>query len=150
VLLAKAGLLNHRGVLTLLSIGIAQPFAVYFMTNYMRSLPREVIDAAALDGASKIKIYYQIILPLSRPAIATIALIDFLGFWNELLWSLLFIRDPQHRTLTVIVSVLQGDQHISIPEVCAGLILAALPVFLLYLIVQEQLIKGMAAGAVKS
>ncbi len=143
------GLLNHRVGLICVYVTLATPFGTYLMTSYLRSIPRELVEAAQVDGASHLQILWRVMLPVARPAIVTLGIFNFLWMWNELLFSLLILQDDSVRTLMVGVANLRGQYTTNIPYLSAGLFLAATPVLIVFLIFQTQLSKGMTLGAVK-
>ena len=143
------GLLNLRVGLILVYVTLATPFGTYLMTSYFRSIPRELVEAAQVDGASHLQILWRVMLPVARPAIVTLGIFNFLWMWNELLFSLLILQDDSVRTLMVGVANLRGQYTTNIPYLSAGLFLAATPVLIIFLIFQTQLSKGMTLGAVK-
>ena len=143
------GLLNRRVGLILVYVTLATPFGTYLMTSYFRSIPKELVEAAQVDGASHLQILWRVMLPVARPAIVTLGIFNFLWMWNELLFSLLILQDDSVRTLMVGVANLRGQYTTNIPYLSAGLFLAATPVLIVFLIFQTQLSKGMTLGAVK-
>jgi multiple sugar transport system permease protein len=125
------------------------PFGVYLMTAYYTSIPSELPEAAKVDGASVWQIYTYIMLPMGRPALATLGILNTLYAWNDLLISLLVLQERELRTLMVGIAALRGEYTTDVPLMAAGLILGALPVIILFLIFQAQISKGMTVGAVK-
>lgn len=124
------------------------PIAVFVLTAFIRSIPYELIDAAYVDGASEWRIYYSIILPLVRPALATVIIFNLIPIWNDLWFPLIFIRAEQ-RTVILGVSLLFGQYQSNWTRILAALSLSALPILILYLLMSKQFIKGLTAGAVK-
>lgn len=125
------------------------PIAVFVLTAFIRSIPHELIDAAHVDGASEWRIYYSIILPLVRPALATVIIFNLIPIWNDLWFPLIFIRAEEHRTVILGVSLLFGQYQTNWTRILAALALSALPILVLYLLMSKQFIKGLTAGAVK-
>ena len=148
-MLYHLGLLNRYIGLILVYVTLATPFGTYLMTSYLRGIPGELVEAAQVDGASHVQILWRVMLPISRPALVTLGIFNFLWMWNELLFSLLILQDSASQTLMVKVAGLQGEYTTNIPYLSAGLFLAALPVLVVFLIFQTQLTKGMTLGAVK-
>lgn len=147
-MLAKIGLLNKHIGLILVYVTLATPFGTYLMTSYLKGVPKELVEAAQVDGASHMQILWRVMLPIARPALVTLGIFNFLWMWNELLFSLLILQEDT-RTLIVRVATLQGEYTAHIPHISAALFLAALPVLVVFLIFQTQLTKGMTLGAVK-
>ena len=125
------------------------PIAVFVLTAFIRSIPYELIDAAYVDGASEWRIYYSIILPLVRPALATVVIFNLIPIWNDLWFPLIFIRAEDQRTVILGVSLLFGQYQSNWTRILAALSLSALPILILYLLMSKQFIKGLTAGAVK-
>jgi ABC-type glycerol-3-phosphate transport system permease component len=139
---------TYWGVIILYS-GLTLPFSIYLLANFFRSIPRELFESAAMDGASHLRILRTIVLPLSAPALVTLVVVNALWVWNELLIALVFLPEEEKRTLMVGVTVFQGRYNIDIPVTMAGMVLASIPMFLLYLFGQRYFIRGLTAGAVK-
>jgi len=142
-------LLNKHVGLILAYSAFFLPFGVYLMTAYYTSIPSELPEAAKVDGASVWQIYTYIMLPMGRPALATLGILNTLYAWNDLLISLLVLQERELRTLMVGIAALRGEYTTDVPLMAAGLILGALPVIILFLIFQAQISKGMTVGAVK-
>ncbi len=127
---------------------LGSPFATYLMTTYYRGIPSELIEASVMDGASYWQIFRRVMLPLSVPAITTVAVLQFIQVWDDLLIGLLFLK-PEVRTITVGLAVLQTGRTVNVPELMAGSILSALPAIIVYLIFQRNLIQGLTMGVSK-
>jgi ABC-type glycerol-3-phosphate transport system permease component len=129
----------------------AGAFGIFLMRQYMVTLPTELMDAARIDGASEFRIFLQIFLPLSRPALATLAILNFMGSWNSFLWPLIILRSPEKFTLPLGMANLLGTwmgERLWGP-VMAGAFLTALPILILFVLMQKQLIAGMTLGAIR-
>lgn len=142
-------LLNSYQSAILLYTAFNAPFNAYLLTSYFSSLPDELLEAARIDGASIHQIFGRVILPLARPALATLCIFNFLWAWNEFLYALLLLQSDSVRTLTVGLTTLQGRYSTDFPLLMAGLTLSALPVIGVYLIFQRYLVRGIAVGALK-
>jgi ABC-type glycerol-3-phosphate transport system permease component len=129
--------------------GLTLPFSVYLLSNFFRSVPRELFESSAMDGASHFTMLWRIVLPLSAPALVTLVVVNALWVWNELLIALVFLPDEDKRTLMVGVTVFKGRYNLDVPLTMAGMCLASIPMFLLYLFGQRLFIRGLTAGAVK-
>jgi ABC-type glycerol-3-phosphate transport system permease component len=125
------------------------PLSVYLLAAYFKGIPDELLDAARVDGTSHGQIVGQLMLPLAMPAVATVAVIDTLHFFNDLLLPLLILPSSNRTTLMVHIMLFRGQNDLSVPLLSAGLVIAMLPVVIAYLLGQKQLIKGLTAGAVK-
>ena len=125
-------------------------FGTYIMKAFFQELPKELEDAARIDGAGEFRIFWQIMLPLTRPALATISIFLFLQNWNEFLFALTFITESSMRTLpTGIYALLSNEFYGNYGLLAAALVLFSLPVLILYFIFQQQFIEGLTAGALK-
>ncbi len=147
--MVQLGLLDTWGSVILLYTALNLPFNVYLMTAFFRSLPDELIEAARIDGAGVHRIFVRILLPLAKPALATLIIFNFLWAWNEFLFALLMLQSDSVKTLTVGVLSLQGRFTTDYPALMAGLLITSLPVVGAYLIFQRHLVRGIVAGAVK-
>jgi raffinose/stachyose/melibiose transport system permease protein len=138
-------------VFSLIPIYVAMglPIATFVLTDFIRSLPYELRDAAYVDGASEWRIYWSLILPLVRPALATVAIFNLIPIWNDLWFPLIFIRQEEQRTVMLGVTLLFGQYQTNWTNILAVLTLSALPLLVLYLLMAKQFIKGLTAGAVK-
>lgn len=139
---------TYHGVI-LIYAGLVTPFSVYLLTNFFRSIPRELIESALSDGASHLRILTQIVMPLSFPALITLVLVNSLFVWNELLIALVFLPEDELKTLMVGLTVFRSRYNLDVPITMAGMLLAALPMVLLYAFGQRFFIRGLTAGAVK-
>lgn len=125
-------------------------FGTYIMKAFFEELPRELEEAARIDGASDARIFWQIMLPLTRPALATISIFLFLQNWNEFLFALTFVTENSMRTLpTGIYTLISSEFYGNYGLLAAALVLFSLPVLILYFIFQQQFIEGLTAGALK-
>ncbi len=125
---------------------LGTPFASFLMTSYFRGLPDELIEAAICDGLSYRRIFSKIALPLAIPAIVTVIVLQFIQIWDDLLVGLLFIQDPNYRTITVGLGALSAGRTTDIPVLMAGSLLSAIPAVAVYLVFQRQLVNGLTAG----
>lgn len=123
------------------------PFSVYMMTAFYSGLPRELIEAARIDGAKLLQVWWYVMLPLGMPALITLAILNTLSCWNDILISLLVMQ--KHRTLMVGISALKGQYSDQIPVFTAGIVIAATPIAVLYILFQRRIVSGIAMGAVK-
>ena len=128
---------------------LGAPFATYLMTTYYRGIPTELVEASVMDGASYWQIFRKVMLPLSVPAITTVAVLQVIQIWDDLLVGLLFLQTPSVRTITVGLAVLQNGRVVSIPMLMAGSLVSALPAIIVYLIFQRNLIQGLTMGVNK-
>jgi len=125
------------------------PISTYMLAAFFRAIPDELIEAARIDGAGELRILFQMMLPISTPAIAALSILNFVWMWNDLLLPLVIMGGSDKTTLMVGVALLSGQYDVSIPLISAGLIVALLPVMIVYLLFQRQILSGALAGAVK-
>ena len=115
----------------------------------MESLPRELEEAAAIDGCGIYQMFFRIILPLIRPAIATVSIFTFISAWNELMFAVTFINKAEYKTLTVGIMSMVGAYTTKWGEIGAGLMIATIPTVIMYLLLSKQVQQSLVAGAVK-
>ncbi|WMT89802.1 carbohydrate ABC transporter permease [Pelagibacterium sp. H642] len=141
------GLLNTRIGLIISYTAFFLPFSVYLMTSFYAGLPRELVEAARIDGAKLIQVWWYVMVPMGKPALITLGILNTLYCWNDVLISLLVLQDQ--RTLMVGIAALRGEYTTNVPLLSAGIVLAAAPIVILYIIFQRQIVSGIAVGAVK-
>jgi multiple sugar transport system permease protein len=130
---------------------LATPFGVYLMTQYFKAIPRDIEEAAMLDNASRLKIFFRVILPLSLPAQATLGIFTFLHAWNDYLWPLISASKPEMYTLTLGLASTQTNfgQSEGIGYLMSQAVFAGLPVFVLYLFFQKYIVAAVAGKPVR-
>ena len=148
-LLKRYHLLNNHAGLILVYVASSLPLTIYILANYFAAIPRELPEAARIDGCSEWKLFWAIMFPLARPAIATIITFFFIQLWNEYLYAVVFIFKDSLRTLPLGLVHLYGEHFRDIGGLAAAFLLGLIPILLLYLFLSEQFIKGMVSGAVK-
>lgn len=150
VIFKTLGILNTYLALILAESTHAVPFAVWLLTNYIASLPKDLEDAAEIDGCSRVGAMVRIVLPLAKPGIVGAALFIFISSWNNFLFAFMFTSGDDVRTLPVLLrSFVGGDSGVYWGTVMAGAVLTTIPVAAAFLFFQRYLIMGLAAGAVK-
>lgn len=151
LLAIKLGLFNDREFMILYLPASAQPLAVILLTQFMRTVPRELEESARIDGATSLRILWSVYVPLVRPGIATIAILNFIGFWNEYIYTLVIVgANAGKRTLQVALPTLQGNQGITdYALVCAATLISVVPVFIVYIILNRRMEEALVQGAVK-
>jgi raffinose/stachyose/melibiose transport system permease protein len=125
------------------------PISVFVLTEFMRDIPRELEEAARMDGAGTFGIFWRIALPLSKPGLATVAIYNAVALWNEFVFAYVLTSSPANRTLPLAIWDYQGQYAANIPLIMAVLSLSALPLILIYIVAQERVTSGMMAGAIK-
>lgn len=128
---------------------IASAFGVFLLRQAMSTVPYDLDQAATLDGAGHFRIFFQIMLPLVRPALATLAVFAFLNTWNSFLWPLIILRDPTMQTLPVALSTLQGQFSTQWDVLMAGSVVSIIPMFALYVFAQKYIVQGVAGTGLK-
>ena len=144
--LGKLGLINTYVGAILVYVALGIPFATFLMATYYRGISDDLIEAAVMDGLGYGKTFLRIALPLSWPAIATITVLQFIQIWDDLLVGLLFLQNPQQRTITVGLAALSAGRTTSIPVLMAGSFISAVPAIIVFLIFQRYLVRGLTLG----
>jgi ABC-type glycerol-3-phosphate transport system permease component len=147
--LVEYGLFNSLTGLTLVYVSIQLPVTVFLLEGFFARLPQDLFDAAKLDGYSDFEIFWRITLPIGMPAIATTVILNFINLWNEFLYAVVLITDEDKRTLPLGIQKFMGDQLEDIGMIATWLMIAIVPVILIYAFFSERLIQGMTAGAIK-
>ena len=144
--IAKFHLLTTYFGAVLVYAALGTPFATFLMTAYYRGLPDELMEAAIVDGLGYGRVFWRIALPLSVPAIVTVTVLQFIQIWDDLLIGLLFLQNPDQRTITVGLGALSAGRVTDIPVLMAGSLVSAIPAVIVYLVFQRHLISGLTAG----
>lgn len=130
-------------------IALSLPLAIWILTTFFREVPREIEEAALIDGCSRLQALYKVVLPLAAPGILTAALLVFIHAWNEFFFALIIMTDPTVQTLPVGIALFPGEYTMPWGEIAAASTVATLPLILLTLIFQRGIVRGLCAGAVK-
>jgi multiple sugar transport system permease protein len=147
LVMKQLGLINsYWGVII---PGMASIFAIFLIRQYATSIPDDLLDAARIDGASELRIYWSIVLPVIRPILATLAIWTFLSTWNDFMWPLIVLSDERRYTLPVALANLSGEHVQDTELMMAGSVLTVLPVLLTFLFLQRYYIQGIMAGSTK-
>ncbi len=144
--LGRFGLVNSYFGAILVYAALGTPFATFLMATHYRGISDELIEAAVIDGLGYFRTFLRIAIPLSVPAMATVAVLQFIQIWDDLLVGLLFLQNPQQRTITVGLAAIAAGRTTSIPALLGGSFLSALPAIVVYLIFQRYLIRGLTLG----
>jgi multiple sugar transport system permease protein len=147
LVMKRMGLIDTLGALIVPSL--VTPFAVFLLRQFFLSLPRELEEAAWLDGCSRLRVLFRIVLPLSRPALSTVAVLTFLTTWNDLSWPLIAINHDTQYTLQLGLTTFQGQHHTRWSAVMAGNVLTVLPVLLAFLAAQKTFIQSITSSGLK-
>lgn len=143
----KAGLLDTLWAIIL--PGFAAVFGIFLMRQYIQTLPSELIEAARIDGCGELRVFWHVILPLSKPAIGALAIMTFVRHWNDFFWPLIVLQSSNNYTLPVGVASLQGEFMTDYGIIFAGAALAALPMIVFFMIFQRYFLSGVRMGAIK-
>ena len=149
LLLKSLGLIDTRLGLLLCYISNGLAFAIFLLKGFFDDLPREIEEAALIDGCSRFGIYWRIAVPLAKPAIATLVIMNSLTIWNEFLLALVILQDKAKMPIQRGLMVFQGTFITDYPLLMAGLTIATIPIVVVYLLMQKHIVKGIAAGALK-
>lgn len=145
----QLGLLNTHAGIILPYMAFNLPITVFILTSFMKSFPADIEESAIVDGCGMFRIFWRIILPMSGPALATVIILNFINNWNEFSFALVLINEESLKTLSLGLANFAGQFTTNYGAQMAGLTMAILPVIILYLFLEEYVVKGMTAGAVK-
>ena len=147
LLMKQLGLVNsYWGVIV---PGMASVFGIFLVRQYARGIPDELIEAARIDGAGELRIFFQIVLPMLKPVLVTLAIFTFMGAWNDFMWPLIVLTDQEHYTLPVALAALSREHIMDVELMMAGAVVTVLPVLALFLLLQRYYIQGLLLGSVK-
>jgi multiple sugar transport system permease protein/raffinose/stachyose/melibiose transport system permease protein len=147
--LVQYGLYNTLHGLTLVYAAAELPLTIYLLRAFYLQIPGDIEDAARLDGCSDWRMFWSVMFPISRPAVVAVVILNFIGHWNEFLYAVVFISREELRTLPLAINNFLGENFQDIGMLATGMMVAILPVLLIYAFFSEALISGMTAGSVK-
>lgn len=147
ILFSRIGLIDSLGAAIV--PWLASAFGIFLMRQFFISLPSELEEAALIDGCTRLQVFFRIILPLARPALATLAIFTLLGSWNDLVWPLIAINNDQAFTLQLGITSFQGSRRTEWPLLMAGNVVATLPLILFFMFAQKQFIATMSFSGLK-
>jgi len=148
-ILIQLKLFNTLPGLILVYVATEMPITIYLLRAFFAQIPQELEDAARIDGCTDWTMFWGVMFPIALPAVATTFILDFIYFWNEFLYAVVFITQQEIRTLPLAIQFLVSDQYQDIGMLATGLMIATLPILIMYLFLSEWFVKGMTAGAVK-
>lgn len=143
------GGMNQYWGIILLHVTFSLPMTIFLYTGFISSVPRELDEAAMIDGAGRMVLFYKILLPLLKPATATVIILTCVNIWNDYQFSVFFLQKPEIRTITVALSGFFSKYNNNVGWVAAGSFMAAIPITLVYLFLQRYFIQGLSSGAIK-
>ncbi|MFD9585567.1 carbohydrate ABC transporter permease [Streptomyces sp. NPDC059980] len=147
LVMKELGLIDTLGALIVPSL--VTPFAVFLFRQFFLALPREMEEAAWIDGCSRLRVLFSIVLPLARPALATVAVLTFLSTWNDLSWPLIAINHDTQYTLQLGLTTFQGQHHTRWSAVMAGNVITVLPVLVAFLLAQKTFVQSLTSSGLK-
>jgi trehalose/maltose transport system permease protein len=150
-MITRFHLYDHLAALILSYMIFTLPFTVWVLTSFMRGLPGDLEEAAYVDGATPLQVFYKVLLPLIAPALVTTGLLAFIAAWNEYLYALSFIQTPNKYTVTLAITTFQGKSGFQQPwgEIMAATVIVTIPLIVVTLVLQRRILAGLTAGAVK-
>ncbi|GAB7041552.1 MULTISPECIES: carbohydrate ABC transporter permease [Catenuloplanes] len=128
---------------------VANAFNIYVLKRFFDQIPDDLLDAAAIDGAGRLRVLWSVVLPLSRPVLGVVSIFAIIGIWKDFLWPLLVLSEPAAQTLSVALSRLSLTSQVPLNMMLAGLVIASIPMIVIFLIFQRSIIGGLSAGAMK-
>ena len=154
IMFSRMDITNNLYSLALIYSSFNFAFGTFFMTSFYRGIPTELLESARIDGANKFQIYLKIMLPLGKPAITTLAVLNFFSSWNELLWALVFNNEEKAKLITPGIAMFQqvakaGAKLTNWPLVYTAIIISLVIPFVVYFIFQNKIAKGITVGALK-
>ncbi|GGJ58620.1 carbohydrate ABC transporter permease [Virgibacillus salexigens] len=149
ILMRDLGLLDTPITLLFPYIAFHLPITIFLLTSFMKAFPKDIEESAIMDGCGVFRIFWSIILPMSRPALATVVILNFIYNWNEFSFALVLINDPAFQTLPLGLASFAGQFTTNYGAQMAGLTMSLIPIVVFYLFLEKEIVKGMTAGAVK-
>lgn len=127
----------------------ASAFNVYVLKRFFDRIPDDLLDSASLDGAGRLRTLWSVVLPLSRPVLGVVSIFAIIAIWKDFLWPLLVLQDPETQTLSVALSRLSNTSQVPPTEMMAGLVIASIPMIVIFLVFQRSIVNGLSAGGIK-
>ena len=145
----QLGMINTLQAMILPYFGLSMPFACFMMRSFFRELPDELVESATIDGAGKFRTWLYVMLPLTKPALTSLLIFEFMWSWNDYLLPMLLVYDDQYRTLPLGLMYFQGEYTMNTSLIAAGVTICTVPILIVYSIFQRSFVNGITAGAVK-
>lgn len=149
ILMRDLGLINSLWSLIFMNVATGTPLTMLILTGFFKTMPMELEEAARMDGAGNLRVLWSVLLPLMRPALGTVVIVNFISAWNDFFFPLIFITEKAKMTIPVGMLSLFGEHSADWGSLFAGLTLASLPMMVLFFIASKQFMEGLTAGAVK-
>lgn len=131
------------------NVAMGIPISVFILTSFMKALPKEIEEAAEIDGCGKVEMFFRVILPMSKPGLSTLAIYNGVNIWNEFIFAYTLTQTPSNQPLPLAIWEFQGQYSMNTPLIMAVLTMTVMPMIILFILAQDKLVKGMTAGAVK-
>jgi fructooligosaccharide transport system permease protein len=138
------GLVNTR--MAVILPAMASVFNIYLFRNFFIAIPEEIIESARLDGASIVRIFFSVMLPMSKPAIATVGVLSFIGSWNDYIWPLMVLTDSSKFSMQVAITTINTTQPVYINQVMAVLTISTIPLIIIYIVAQKYILQGLGGS----
>lgn len=149
VFMQKLNLINNFLSVIIIYVGLMLPFGIYLISSFFSTIPKEIIESALIDGCDIFKVLFKVLMPISRPAIVTVVVVNALFAWNELLIAMIFLNSIQSKTLMAGLMSFKARFNTDLPVTMAGLTIISIPIILLYMLGSKYFIKGLTAGSLK-
>lgn len=145
----KIGILNTHMAVIIPHVAFGFPMAIFILTGFLATIPGELEEAAVMDGCSMYRIFFQIIMPISKSSIVTVAVVVFINVWNDLLLPQIFLTDQSKMTLPVGLAEFQGQYSTDYASMIAAVVITIIPSIIVYILLHKNIMEGMVAGAIK-
>ena len=145
--MSQLGWVNTMAALVVPSI--AKCFSIYMFYNFFRDIPDDLLEAAAIDGSSPVKTFFEIVMPISKTVYATVFILDFVAHWNDFMWPFLVMTGKEKRTIQLAVQSFFGTQPVHYSAIMASLVVSAIPMIIMYIFMQKYYVEGIASSGIK-
>ena len=149
IIMGKAGLMNSRIGLVIVYMSFSVPYAIWLLVGFFQTVPIDIEEAARIDGANKMQVFYRVVLPIVAPGIVAVAIYTFINAWNEFLYSLILINSSEKATVAVALKSLEGQEVLDWGVMMAASAVVVIPSVIFFMLIQKKIAGGLAAGAVK-
>lgn len=150
IIMGRIGMMNNRAGLVIVYLSISVPYALWLLVGFIHTVPLEIEEAARVDGANKLQVFYKVVLPITAPGIVAVAIYTFINVWNEFLYSLIMINSSSKMTIAVALRSLTGQEVLDWGVMMAASTIVVLPSVIFFMLIQKRIAGGLAQGAVKS